>query len=203
VSAASDQADQADRGGHPGFAPGEGLAGGPCSLSLSFGIKTMESEIAEVVREHGWFAADINDGDPPFLYTIGLMQTWDHPELILFGRQSYTAHRLLSIMVDAIRNGASYREPGTYAGVLQNDARIGVRHVDPTQHQLYLGYAMGYLSYIGRIGELRAMQVFWPDRTGKVPYEVGCDLEVHRLQPRLDLALSPSEIEEFEREWGG
>ena len=163
----------------------------------------MESEIAEVVREHGWFAADVYDGDPPFLYTIGLMQTWDHPELILFGRQSNTAHRLLSIMVETIRNGGSYREPGTYAGVLQAGAQIGVRRVDATQHQLYLGFAMGYLTYAGRMGELQAMQVYWPDKAGKFPYEVGCDLDVYRFQPRLDVTLSPSEIEEFEREWGG
>jgi hypothetical protein len=62
---------------------------------------------------------------------------------------------------------------------------------------------MGYLRYIGRIGELEAMQVFWPDKVGKFPYEVGCDLDVYCCQPRLDVALSPSEIEEFEREWGG
>ena len=45
----------------------------------------MEQEIAEVVREHGWFAASVGDHEPPFLYSIGLMQTCDHPELIVFG----------------------------------------------------------------------------------------------------------------------
>ena len=45
----------------------------------------MEEEIAEVVREHGWYAASVSDHDPPFLYSIGLMQTSDHPELIVFG----------------------------------------------------------------------------------------------------------------------
>src|SRR5205823_6645419 len=66
-----------------------------------FDINAMENEIAEVIREHGWFSADVNDGDPPFMYTIGLMQTWDHPELIMFGRQSQTAYRLLSRMVQS------------------------------------------------------------------------------------------------------
>ena len=33
----------------------------------------MEDEIAELVRDHGWFAASIYDHDPPFLYSIGLM----------------------------------------------------------------------------------------------------------------------------------
>ncbi len=45
----------------------------------------MEDEIAEVVREYGWFAASVSDHDPPFLYSVGLMQTCDHPEFIVFG----------------------------------------------------------------------------------------------------------------------
>ena len=56
------------------------LAGGAGRLSSAFGTKTMENEIAEVVRERGWFSAHVYDADPPFIYTIGLMQTWDHPE---------------------------------------------------------------------------------------------------------------------------
>ena len=32
----------------------------------------MENEIAEVVRGHGWFSANVYDGVPPFVYTIGL-----------------------------------------------------------------------------------------------------------------------------------
>lgn len=83
----------------------------------------MEDEIAEVVREHGWYAADVYDGEPPFMYTIGLMQTWDHPELILFGRESRTAYGILAAMVESIKVGGSYRNPGTYSGILQGDYR--------------------------------------------------------------------------------
>lgn len=45
----------------------------------------MDDEIDEVVREYGWFAAAISDHKPPFLYTIGLMQTCRHPEFVIFG----------------------------------------------------------------------------------------------------------------------
>jgi hypothetical protein len=37
------------------------------------GVGRMDEEIAEVFREHGWYAANISDGKPPFLYTIGRM----------------------------------------------------------------------------------------------------------------------------------
>jgi hypothetical protein len=159
----------------------------------------MESEIADIIRKHGWYVADVFDGEPPFLYTIGLMRTWDHPEFILFGLDSKTAHQILSALVVSIRAGRSYRGPGAYSGVLQGDFQVGIRPVHPTRHPLYLGYAMGYLRSIGRIGDLEAVQVFWPDRTGQFPYEVGCDVNVVCCQPRLDLALTAAEIAEFER----
>jgi hypothetical protein len=162
----------------------------------------MDEEIAEVVREHGWFAANISDHKPPFMYTIGLIQTCCHPEFIIFGLESDNAHALLSGLISDIRAKKSYAEPGVYTVNLGGDEhRVGFRRVHPTQHPLYLGFAMGFMTNIGRIGELDAMEAFWPDNAGKFPFEVGCDIEVYRLQPRLDLPLTPSEIRRFERQW--
>jgi len=51
------------------------------------------------------------------------------------------------------------------------------------------------------MGELQAVQAFWPDASGKFPFEVGCDFRVFQHQPRLDIALTPSEIRSFKRLW--
>lgn len=162
----------------------------------------MDEEIAEVVREYGWYAASVSDARPPFLYTIGLMQTYHHPEFIMFGLDADNAHALFSQLVREIRAGKSFAEPGIRAVVLGGDEhRVGFRRVHPTQHELYLGFAMGFMTNIGRIGELEAVQAFWPDAAGKFPFEVGCDLDVYRLQPRLDIGLSPREIEQWQRRW--
>src|SRR5262249_7573320 len=76
-----------------------------------------------------------------------------------------------------IRAGRSYTEPGVFAVRLGSDEhRVGFRRVHPTQHELYLGFAMGYHRFSGCSGELDAIQVFWPDSAGKFPFEVGCDL---------------------------
>jgi len=163
---------------------------------------SVEDEIAEVVREHGWFAASISDHDPPFLYTIGLMQSCDHPEFIVFGLDADNAHALFSQLIRDIRDGQRYDKPGVRTIHLGGDAhRVGLRPVHPTQHELYLGFAMGYCRHIGRWGELAAMQVFWPDAAGKFPFDAGSDLEVYRLQPRLDLAVTPRELKNRRREW--
>lgn len=161
-----------------------------------------EEEIAEVVREYGWYAASVSDHDPPFLYSIGLMQTCDHPECIVFGLDEDNAHALLTHLFERIRSGQSFAKPDVYAINIGGDEhRIGIRPVHETQHPLYLGYAMGYCRFLGRMGELEAVQVFWPDSDGKFPFDAGCGQEVYQEQPRLDLALTPSEIRKFRRQW--
>src|SRR5262249_8350709 len=154
----------------------------------------MDNEIEEIVREHGWFAASISDHQPPFLYIIGLMQTCRHPEFIMFGLEADNAHAFFSGLIRDIRAGQSYAEPGISTVNLGGvDHAIGFRPVHPTQHPLYLGFAMGFMTNIGRIGELQAMQVFWPDSTGKFPFEAGCELAGYQLQPRHDIGPSPRE----------
>jgi hypothetical protein len=162
----------------------------------------MDEEIAEIVRQYGWYAASINDHKPPFLYTIGLMETCRHAEFIIFGLEADNAHALLSGLVREIRTGKSFAEPGLYSVNLGGDEhRVGFRRVHPTQHPLYLGFAMGFLRNVGRLGELQAMQGFWPDSARKFPFEVGCELAVYERQPRLDLGLSPREVRRFQRQW--
>ena len=160
----------------------------------------MDEEIAEIVRQFGWYAANVYDHEPPFLYTIGLMETCRHPEFIMFGLHGDEIHALFSGLIGDIRGGKSYSEPGVYTVNLAGEEhQVGFRRVHPTQHPLYLGFAMGFVRRIGRVGELEAVQAFWPDISGKFPFDVGCDNAVYELQPRLDIGLSPREVGEFER----
>jgi hypothetical protein len=162
----------------------------------------MDEEFAEDVRNYGWSMANVYDNEPPFQYTVGLMHTFRHPEFIVFGLDSQNAQALFSGLVRDIRAGRSYAEPGVYpVHVGGKDHQVGFRRVHPTQQPLYLGFAMGFLTNIGRLGELEAVQAFWPDQAGKFPFEVGCDLAVFQQQPRLDLALTPREVRQFEREF--
>jgi hypothetical protein len=162
----------------------------------------MDEEIAEIVAEHGWFGANVSDAEPPFFYTIGLMKTFDHPELIIFGLEPEEANALFQGLIRDLREGKVYKQPGVYTITLGKDKhQVGFRTVHETQHELYLGFAMGFMRGIDSIGELEAMQVFWPDRAGKFPFDVGCELEVYNLQPRLDIGLTPRELRRFQRQF--
>jgi hypothetical protein len=163
----------------------------------------MDDEFAEDVRRHGWATPCISDVHPPFRYTIGLMHTWNHPELIVFGLAPDGSYALLSGLVGHVRLGMTFTDPGIRTlSIGGDDHRVGFRSVDPTQHECYFGFAMGFLTNIDRIGELEAMQAFWPDREGKFPFDAGCNLGVYQAQPRLDLALTESDIRAWRRRSG-
>ncbi len=120
----------------------------------------MDEEIANIVHQHGWYAANVSDAEPPFFYTIGLMQTYQHPEFITFGLEAENAYALFWGLINDIRNGASYAESSVRTIELGGEMHnVGFRRVHSTQHPLYLGFAMGFMTNIGRIGELEARKV--------------------------------------------
>lgn len=148
----------------------------------------MDQEIFEIVRDHGWYAASIEDDTPPFLYTIGLMKTWRHPEFIILGLDRDIAYEIVAALVLEIDNGRSFQiSTRVFLEQFDEPLEIEIRPVHPSHHTRYLGFAMGFMRVIGRIGELDAMQVFWPDANGKFPFDSGCDEKVRHLQKRLDI----------------
>ena len=88
-----------------------------------------------------------------------------------------------------------------YDGVLA-EGQVAVRTVHRSQHEVYLGYAMGHCRHMGKIGDLAAVQVFWPDNRGAFPFEPDCDPDVCALQRRLDLAVPWRELRAHRRKYG-
>ena len=155
--------------------------------------------IAQDVEQNGWSCITIHDAEKPFAYTAGLMHTCQHPELIIFGRLRDDSG-ILDSLVAAIRDGNRIDEPQEYD--LLDGFPIATRRVHRTQHELYFGFAMGFLTNIGRMGELEAVQVFVPDRNGVYPFQPNCSLTVYESQPRLDIGLTKSELSAWRRQWG-
>ena len=126
------------------------------------------------------------------------MHTFQHPELILFGRLKDDSG-ILDSLVTEIRNGRRIDEPRSYD--LLEGFPISTRPVHKTQHELYLGFAMGFLTNIGRMGELEAVQIFVPDIRGIYPFQPNCSLTVYESQPRLDIGITKSELADWRRQW--
>jgi hypothetical protein len=159
-----------------------------------------EQSISAGVRKNGFRILTISDHVPPFAYTVGLMFTYQHPELIILGLQQ-PGTDILRGMAHLIGQGRRFDGPGEYEIV--PTVKIATRTVHPTQHEFYLGYAMGYCREQGRLGGLQAIEVFWPDMQGKFPFQPGCEEAVWQQQPRLDQPLGPIELQKRRSGRGG
>jgi hypothetical protein len=157
-----------------------------------------DDDIAASVAQHGWHAISIAESEfsPAFVYTIGLCQTAMHPDAIVFGLDQDVAYSILAKLAANVRAGAVYSSPGVFAD-LAPDRSVATRPVHVTQHSVYLGYAMGFYRHIGASEALRSIQVFWPDKAGLYPFDVGCDPYVAHSQPRLEFP----ELRPHERRW--
>lgn len=145
-----------------------------------------EQRVIDDIDAYGWHVVCIgaDEHGPSFDYTIGLMQTFRHPEIIVFGLDNSLMHQILTGMVTTIRRGGSFANPGQYADVLEGFSCV-VRRVAQERHREFLGYAMWYCRHVGKIGSLEAVQLFWPDKADRFPWEPECNDAVKRLQPLL------------------
>jgi hypothetical protein len=152
-------------------------------------VSRADIEIALSVAEHGWHAIAIEDGPvPPFVYTCGLMTTWAAPEMVIFGLPARSAHSVLAAMVEHLRSGIRFESDRKYRNILQ-DRELLIRTVHPSQHELYLGFAMGHVRHMAKAGSLSAIQVLWPDRSGSFPGDHTCEPFVSARQPALHLPV--------------
>lgn len=153
-----------------------------------------DDRITESVRQHGWHAIAVQETQtvPPFLYTIGLCDTLNHPEIVVFGLPRATAYNLVSDMVVQICSGRRYGA-GEMDRTLIEGYTVALRPVHATQRLLRLGFATAYYRRARKSDLLSALQLLWPDVEGRLPFEARCDPEVVRLQPLLEYAVPDDE----------
>ena len=149
-------------------------------------LDPIEQRIVDDVAKHGWHIIAVNPSPqgPGFAYSIAMMETLDHPEMIIFGLERRLMSAILTYIRNEIRSGRPFREPGLYEGLIDGFACKFAR-VAPRFHSTYLGYSMWHRRHVGKIGTLAAMQCLWPDKKGIFPDEAGCDTGIIRRQPVL------------------
>jgi hypothetical protein len=154
------------------------------------------------VELYGWHVVMIQgDEEPGFLFTIGLWQSYRHPEIVLFAPSddpSAMAGRIQPV-AERVSDGEVF-EPGTVHENLFGRFPGAFRTVDRFWYPWFLGTAMAFYGGV----EFPVLQLFWPDRAGTFPWDVGFSSELYPFQPLLfettcALAnLPPSVLSEIE-----
>lgn len=118
---------------------------------------------------------------PSFAYSIGLWQEHHHPEIICFGLPTNSLHDLVNYAGQLVREGCRFETKRPCDEILETGSVIFVE-VDERNFKDYFGYAMEFYEY----QKFPALQMVWPDRAGKFPWDQGVSEEFINLQPLLD-----------------
>lgn len=118
---------------------------------------------------------------PPFVYSIGLVQTYNHPEVICFGLPKNLGHTIINDIAQLIKNGETI-EPGKIYTNIFKDSKAIFLEVDNRNLGNYFGAAFNYYGD----KSFDALQVVWTDRKDRFPWEENFEKEFLYQQPLLD-----------------
>ncbi len=141
-----------------------------------------EQDFVAQIREFGWHSMNVfqDEEGPGFSYTTGFWVGLGVPEVILFSLDSQVAHDVLWDVYRDAKNGRQFpvgvRASGIFANVDSFLIPVGKQH-----YAEYLGWSSWF--YGG--DEFPCVQLVWPDKEGRFPWQAGIEKEFRCLQPDI------------------
>jgi hypothetical protein len=141
-----------------------------------------EQKLLDDIHKFGWHCMNVF-GDvehESFSYTIGLFQTYGHPELLIYGLPREVAHAVLTIAAKAAASGKFIDMNKPTDELLEGYSCVFVP-VPLTEYPEHVGFARWY--YEGE--DFPVQQVVWPSKTGLFPWHPQASVEFRTKQPVL------------------
>ncbi len=139
-------------------------------------------QVRKDIEAHGWHVvAVVSKDEPTYLFTIGLWQSYRHPELVLFpAGEAQGMLPNLQRLCRAVRDGRVLDPDAMDPGAFGSFPGIFCR-VDTFWYSRFLGAALGHYGH----AEFPVLQVFWPDSEGLFPWFDGFAESFFYHQPLL------------------
>lgn len=122
----------------------------------------------------------VGDDGEPFVYTIGLSKTFNHPELYVVGLDAGDAIEVMLRAIEKISAGESFEAPTFFQD--EEGEVFPVRPLLQTDVDENSGLGQQVLGH-----GFAAVQVYYPDENGLFPWEAGCDpnyaTQIDELRP--------------------
>ncbi|PRO71507.1 DUF4262 domain-containing protein [Alteromonas alba] len=135
-----------------------------------------KEEIKKNIKEYGWhflFVFDPNGEHEDFSYSIGLEESFDHPEIVIFGLKKESAHAIISDIVEDIKSGIKMESDKKLGNVIGGNFEVIFKPIKIRAYKEYLGTAVDYYDK-----PFRAQIMFWPDKSNILPTEDGCEVTI-------------------------
>lgn len=118
---------------------------------------------------------------PSFAYSVGLWQSYKHPEVICFGLPIDLMHALINDVAEIIKQGEQIEVGKPYADIFKN-SNAEFLSVDPGNVSDYFTAAIRHYDH----SDFPAIQLIWPDRNKRFPWEKDFEEIFEYKQPLLD-----------------
>lgn len=125
-------------------------------------------------------AATPDDGHPPWTFTIGLFETWNHPELVIIGRSRAISYEMLNTLATDIERNSppNLSDPNPYAVL---GIRCQFLEVPTRYNADYIGFARWFY----RKRHFPLYQIVWPSHDGHYPWDTLASRALKEWQPVL------------------
>jgi hypothetical protein len=150
-------------------------------------LEADEKKVVDDIATHGWHGTHVPEDEegPGFAYSIGLHDTFNAPELIVFGLKHKVMHNMIWQVIHQMREGRKIEDRAEFSELIADFSCI-IRPVHPSWHKEYFGYALWYYRFRKKLPEFKAFQIFWPGKLdGLFPWEDGANDLVMWGQPLL------------------
>ena len=139
------------------------------------------------VETVGWHVVKImgDESGPAYCFSVGLYYTFGHPEILIMGLSHPVAHEFINLAATQIASGkvfqASERTDDLAEGFPCTFIPVPVAH-----YEEYLGYAIWFYRKVKQ--PFPTLQLVWPDKQGRFPWERDYDKKFDKMQRLLDEA---------------
>ncbi|WP_160713261.1 DUF4262 domain-containing protein [Chitinophaga solisilvae] len=118
---------------------------------------------------------------PGYVYSIGLFQKFNHPEIICIGLEEDDLGTLVNNACELVKRGQTLCLSTNYTEFLQG-VSVQFLLVDKLHYPYYLNEAIDFYDS----SDYPAIQLIWPDEQGLFPWEPEYNSDYKFLQPLLD-----------------
>ncbi|GAB3932826.1 DUF4262 domain-containing protein [Mucilaginibacter myungsuensis] len=128
-------------------------------------LKMLEETEQNIIK-YGVQVYDIfgTDYSPPFAYSIGLFETYGHPEIICFGLPEKLCGQIVHDVAKLIKDGKRFHAGDITLEIFKNSEAVFLA-VDERNIGDYLLHATAYYGD----EKFNALQLVWADRNDKFP----------------------------------
>ena len=135
-----------------------------------------DKSIIENIEKHGWqfqFVFDSNGVNQDFSYSIGFEQSYNHPEIMIFGLKREKMHSILGEMANDIKNGRVFEPNIKIKDIISGEYEVMLKPIKESLLPEYAGIATRYYQK-----PFRLYVMLWPDKNNVLPTENNCELTV-------------------------